>query len=213
LDKLVVLADSRAHPHAPGGNPRALPPPDWLFEVKYDGFRTLAYLERGTVRLVSRKENLYKSFPALCQSLGACLSADDAVLDGEIVYLGPDGKPQFADLMRRRGPQHFYAFDLLWLDGRDHRDLPLLERKRRLREIVPAAPSPPLYVDHVVGTGVDLFEAACRNDLEGIVGKRTDGRYTPEELRKNAEKVAVDGKPVRPHHRGPASGIDGEAGA
>jgi bifunctional non-homologous end joining protein LigD len=83
--------------------------------------------------------------------------------------------------MRRRGPQHFYAFDLLCWNGRDHRALPLLERKRRLREIVPRAPSPLLYVDHVVGTGMDLFEAVCRNDLEGIVAKRADAPYAPEE--------------------------------
>jgi len=57
----------------------------------------------------------------------------------------------------------------------------LLERKCRLREIVPAAPSPLLYVDHVVGTGVDLFEAICRNDLEGVVAERCDARYTPDE--------------------------------
>ena len=56
-----------------------------------------------------------------------------------------------------------------------------MERKRRLREIVPRAPSSLLYVDLVVGTGLDLFEAACRNDLEGIVAKRTDARYAPEE--------------------------------
>jgi bifunctional non-homologous end joining protein LigD len=87
--------------------------PDWLFEVKYGGSHALAYVERGTVRLVSRKGNTYRSFPALCQSLAVCLSVTDAVLDGEIVYLGPNGKPQFSDLMRRRGPQHFYAFDLL----------------------------------------------------------------------------------------------------
>jgi bifunctional non-homologous end joining protein LigD len=155
--------------------------PDWLFEVKYDGFRALACLEGGTVRLVSRKGNTYKSLPALCRSLAACMTVSDAVLDGEIVYLGPDGKPQFYDLMRRRGPQYFYAFDLLWLNGRDQRGLPLLERKRRLREIVPRAPSPLLYVDHVVGAGVDLFEAVGRNDLEGIVAKRADARYTPEE--------------------------------
>jgi ATP-dependent DNA ligase len=72
------------------------------------------------------------------------------------VCLGPYGKPQFPDLMRRRSPQYFYAFDLLWLNGRDRRSLLLLGRKRRLREILPAAPSPMLYVDQVVGTGVDL---------------------------------------------------------
>ena len=87
--------------------------------MKYDGFRALAYLAGGIVRLVSRKGNTYKSSPALCDSLAACLSVSvsDAVLDGEIVYLGPDGKPQFYDFMRRRGPRYFYAFDLLWLNG------------------------------------------------------------------------------------------------
>jgi bifunctional non-homologous end joining protein LigD len=96
-------------------------------------------------------------------------------------YLGPDGKPLFSDLMRRRYALYFYSFEPLWLNGHDHRGLPLLERKGRLREIVPPKPSPLLYVDHVVGTGVDLFEAVCRNDLEGIVAKRADGRYAPEE--------------------------------
>ena len=111
--------------------------PDWLFEVKYDGFRALAYLEDGPVRLVSRKGNTYKSFPALCQSLGVCLGVSDAVLDGEIVYLDPDGKPQFSDLMRRRGPQYFYGFDLLWLNFWEGRipclssaGPPLLQRSR-----------------------------------------------------------------------------------
>jgi len=124
---------------------------------------------------------VYKSLPALCQSLGACLSASDAVLDGEIVYLGPDGKPQFQDLMRRRSPQYFYSFDLLWLNGRDHRGLPLWSASDGCGRSYRPAPSPLLYVDHVVGTGVDLFEAVRRNDLEGIVAKRADGRYTPEE--------------------------------
>ena len=166
--------------------------------MKYDGFRALAYLERGTVRLVSRKGNVYKSLPALCQSLGACLSASDAVLDGEIVYLGPDGKPQFQDLMRRRSPQYFYSFDLLWLNGRDHRGLPLWSASDGCGRSYRPAPSPLLYVDHVVGTGVDLFEAVRRNDLEGIVAKRADARYTPE------EPTWVKIK-VRPHpDRGPA---------
>src|ERR1022692_849227 len=95
--------------------------------------------------------------------------------------LARTARRRFSDLMRRRGPQHFYAFDLLWLNGRDHRGLPLLECKRRLRETVPPPPSPLLYVDHVVGTGVDLFEAVGRNDLEGIVAKRADARYAPDE--------------------------------
>lgn len=90
----------------------------------------------------------------------------------------PNGAPRFVDLMRR--PQHFYAFDLLWLDGGDLRDQPLIERKRLLRGIVPPQPSPVLYVDHVVGNGVALFQAACVSDLEGIVANLAGGRYTPD---------------------------------
>src|ERR1051325_10168014 len=82
--------------------------------------------------------------------------------------------------MRRRTPQHFYAFDLLWLNGRDARALPLLERKRLLRRrIVPPQPSPVLYVDHIAGRGVDLFRAVCEQDVEGIVAKLASGRYDP----------------------------------
>jgi bifunctional non-homologous end joining protein LigD len=152
--------------------------PEWLYEVKYDGFRALAYLESGTARLVSRKGNTYKSFPALCEALRACFAVDAAVLDGEIVFLGPDGKPQFYDLMRRRSPQHFYAFDLLWLDGRDLRNLPLFERKRLLQGIVKP---PALYVDHVEHRGADFFRAVCDQDLEGVVAKLANGRYTADE--------------------------------
>ena len=114
-------------------------------------------------------------------AIGPALGVTDAVLDGEIVHLGRDGKPQFYSLMRRRCPQYFFAFDLLWLDGRDLRGLPLLERKRRLRMIVPLTPCPVLYVDHVKERGVDLFRAVCAGDMEGIVAKRADGLYTPEE--------------------------------
>jgi hypothetical protein len=142
---------------------------DWVFEPKLDGFRGLAYIAGGKGRLVSRHGNTFKSFPELTRSIPLALNVNEAILDGEIVHVGPDGRPLFYDLMRRRSPQHFYAFDLLWLNGCDLRALPLLERKRRLRGIIPRQPSPVLYVDHVAERGVDLFAAAC--DLEGIVAK------------------------------------------
>jgi bifunctional non-homologous end joining protein LigD len=153
----------------------------WLFELKYDGFRALAHLEAGTVHLVSRKQNRFKSFPGLCSTMAACLQAESAVLDGEIVYLGSDGRPVFYDLMRRRTPQHFCAFDILWLDGNDLRGLPLVKRKQILRRVVPIQPAPLLYADHFDARGVDLFRVVCESDQEGIVAKCKDGRYTPEE--------------------------------
>ena len=88
--------------------------------------------------------------------------------------MGADGRPPFYDLLHRRSPQYSYAFDLLWLNGRDLRNLPLLERKRILRRIIPKRSDAVLYVDHLGGTGVSLFNAAFRMDLEGIVEKRKD---------------------------------------
>jgi bifunctional non-homologous end joining protein LigD len=110
----------------------------------------------------------------LC-AIGAAIPAH-AVLDGEIVYLAPDGRPMFYELMRRRRPQHYYAFDVLWLDGHDLRDIRLTERKRLLRELVRP---PVLYADHIEARGMDLFKAACDNDLEGVVAKLAAGRYEP----------------------------------
>jgi bifunctional non-homologous end joining protein LigD len=147
---------------------------------KYDGFRAMAYIEDQHVRLVSRKRNVYKSFNALCGALAGFLRVQNAVIDGEIVYLDASGKPQFYSLLRRRSPQHFVAFDILWLDGKDLRALPLLERKRILRTVVPAG-SPVLYADYIERSGTELYRAVCDMDLEGIVAKRKDGLYTPEQ--------------------------------
>ena len=160
--------------HAPFNHPA------WIFEPKLDGFRALAYIDSGFARLVSRKGNTLKSFPELTRALGSSVPAGTAILDGEIVRLGPDGRPLFYELMRRGAPQHFYAFDLLWIDGEDLRERPLLGRKRRLRELI-TAPGPALYVDHIAGAGVDLFEAVCASGMEGIVAKLAEGRYSPEE--------------------------------
>jgi bifunctional non-homologous end joining protein LigD len=143
--------------------------PDWIFEIKYDGFRALAYFERGSVRLVSRKDNVYKSFAELCAGMAESTEVESAVLDGEVVCLGQDGRPLFCNLMRRQSPQYFYAFDVLQLAGRDVRSLPLLERKRILRRIIPLQPAPILYADFIPAKGVDLFRAICDRDMEGIV--------------------------------------------
>jgi bifunctional non-homologous end joining protein LigD len=153
---------------------------DWIFEPKLNGFRALAYVENGKARLVSRNRNTYKSFPELTAALAGALNARDAILDGEIVHLDDDGMPQFYDLMRRRRPQHFYAFDLVWLNGRDLQALALVKRKRLLRGVVPRQPSPVLYVDHVARRGAELFEAVCTRYMEGIVAKLANGLYTPE---------------------------------
>ena len=154
--------------------------PDWLFEIKWDGFRSLAYIEEGQCRLLSRKRNEFKSFPALNSILPREFRGRSAVLDGEIVCLDGDGKPNFRDLLFRRGEPRFIAFDILWNDGEDLRRLPLLERKRRLRDIVPIGSDRLLSCDHIEGDGHGLFRLACEHDLEGIVAKRKLDPYSSE---------------------------------
>jgi bifunctional non-homologous end joining protein LigD len=153
---------------------------DWLFEVKHDGFRALAYIHDGSARLVSRNGNTFKSFPGLCAWLGEQVSVRDAILDGEIVCLGPDGRTLFDPLLYRRADPHLFAFDCLWLNGSDLRALPLIERKRILRGIVPPQPARLLHVEHVAERGCDLYRAACELDLEGIVAKLAGAPYAQE---------------------------------
>jgi bifunctional non-homologous end joining protein LigD len=153
---------------------------DWLFEIKHDGFRALAYVKAGQCQLVSRKGYIYKRFTELTDQIAASLNVHSAVLDGEIVCLDKTGKSQFKSLMYRRGEAYFYAFDILHLNRKDLRSMPLYRRKRELKRLIPSQPSALLYVDHIEQRGEDLFELACRVDLEGIVAKWKDGRYNPE---------------------------------
>ena len=127
--------------------------PDWLFELKHDGFRALAYVEGHLCRLVSRRGHPLTKFTLLAEKLAHSVRTMSAVLDGEIVCLDREGRSKFYPLLFRRDWPYFYAFDLLAVDGEDLRDRPLLERKRRLRAIMPRIPSRLLYVDHVRGRG------------------------------------------------------------
>jgi bifunctional non-homologous end joining protein LigD len=132
--------------------------PAWLFELKHDGFRSLAYIEDGKCRLVSRHRNVYKSFETLRDALST-LKAKSAILDGEIVCLDVNGCSQFKELLYRRGRAVFFAFDLVWLDGEDLRQTPLIERKKKLKKLIEGSEcSEILYAQHVEGNGELLFE-------------------------------------------------------
>jgi ATP-dependent DNA ligase len=111
--------------------------PDWLFEIKWDGFRSLVRIEQGKWRLISRKGNEFKSFRALNEFLLAEFKVQSAVMDGEIICLNVAGKPEFRDLLHRKGQPRFVAFDLPWSDGQDLTHAPLTERKHRLRSVIP----------------------------------------------------------------------------
>jgi bifunctional non-homologous end joining protein LigD len=169
--------------------------PDWIFEIKWDGFRSLLYSDKDGVRLISRNGNTFKSFTGLCEGLARDLAGRRCILDGEIVCLDSQGKPQFRDLLFHRAEPLFYGFDILWDEhsrsddedenlrfrsGEDTRYLPLCDRKLRLRSAVPKSGERLLYCDHIDGDGEGLFGLACENDLEGIVAKRKTDPYLSE---------------------------------
>jgi bifunctional non-homologous end joining protein LigD len=151
--------------------------PDYIFELKHDGFRALAYIDAGECKLISRNLNRFKSFDSLKKSLNT-LPVQNVILDGEIVCLDSHGVSQFNELFSRRGKPVFYVFDLLWLDGQDFRTLPLIERKQSLRELVERCGCERLvYAQHIQSQGIAFFEEICARDLEGIVCKRKRSIY------------------------------------
>ena len=168
---------------------------DWLFEIKWDGFRGLLYSGGDVVRLVARNGNAFKSFHGLCGGLARDLKSRRCVLGGEIMCLDVHGKPQFRDLLFRRAEPVFYAFDILWdeharsddeeemrrfRNGEDVRYLPLIDRKLRLRRVVPKTGERLLYCDHIERDGEQPFRLICEQDLEGILAKRKGDPYLVE---------------------------------
>lgn len=164
--------------------------PGWLFEIKWDGYRAVAFLENGSVRLVSRNQNdLTPRYPEL-RDLDKLIRAKSAILDGEVVVLDDQGRPSFSLMQQRTGirshgrqagprsdlPVVYYAFDLLYLDGYDLRRVRLVDRKRVLGEILTSGDTV-RYSDHYVGRGMALFEAAKQKGLEGILAKKINSCY------------------------------------
>jgi bifunctional non-homologous end joining protein LigD len=164
--------------------------PDWLFEIKWDGYRAVAFIEAAKVRLVSRNQNeLTQRYPEL-KDLPKFVKAKNAILDGEVVALDDQGRPSFSLMQQRTGfrpgarrgvsnadvPVLYYAFDLLYLDGEDWRRVPLEDRKKKLASILITGDSL-RYSDHYEQQGKALFEIAREKGLEGILAKRRDSLY------------------------------------
>ncbi|MGB7481209.1 MAG: DNA ligase D [Burkholderiaceae bacterium] len=157
---------------------------DWLSEIKYDGYRVLCRIEHGQARLFTRAGNDWSGkWPAITAA-AAALPVQQAWLDGEVVALDADGVSDFQLLQNiahkeARGQLACYLFDLLYLDGRDLRPFPLVERKQLLQTLLAASAGAPLqYSDHVRGDAPQVFTHACMHALEGIVAKRADAPYT-----------------------------------
>jgi bifunctional non-homologous end joining protein LigD len=155
---------------------------EWVYELKHDGFRALAYVNNGGCRLISRRGNEMKRFSDLAACIAKELKVKDAVLDGEIVALDGTGRPAFYDLMKRQCQAVYYAFDIIWLNGRDLRALSLVERKKILRTVVPRKSSWVGCVSYLDRGALKLFELVKKGDLEGLVVKRKDGNYSQQTL-------------------------------
>jgi ATP-dependent DNA ligase len=161
--------------------PRAFDGAEWLFELKYDGFRALAYIERGRCRLVSRNGHAFSSFDSLASSLGRIPNEGGVILDGEITCVDAKGRPRFKDLLFRRREPRFFAFDLLCLNGNDCRRDSLSQRKLALRQLLNSGRrSAAIYVDHIEAKGTGLYSRICELDLEAIVAKHKDSPYLSE---------------------------------
>jgi DNA ligase D-like protein (predicted ligase) len=152
--------------------------PDWIFERKLDGIRCLAVRDGDEMRLLSRNDlSLNGRYPELAAALGEQPATRFAV-DGEVVAFA-GSRTSFARLAQRgqrRVPVYLYAFDLLWLDGRDVRPLPLLERKRLLRQAL-EWDDPLRQTPYRRERGEELFERACAKGWEGLIAKRADSPY------------------------------------
>ena len=184
------------HPMLASSVAKAFDDPDWLFEIKWDGYRAVAFIEDGRVRLVSRNQNdLTAQFSEL-GSLPQFVNAQRAILDGEIVALDEEGRPSFSLMQQRTGfqpgkrrlarregvPVIYYAFDLLYLDGLDLRRVALEQRKQLLQDRIKVG-GVIQFSDHYAEKGLALFEAAKQRGLEGILAKKRSSIY--QEKRSN----------------------------
>jgi bifunctional non-homologous end joining protein LigD len=149
----------------------------FIFELKIDGFRALAHIQDGRGELVSRNGNTFRGFAELAAWIAAHLRVENAVLDGEIACVDEAGRPVFRDLLFRRRQCVFIAFDLLCLNGKDLRTLPLIERKAALKKLLRRKRSRIFYLDHIENDGRLLFEEIVKMDLEGIVCKQRNSPY------------------------------------
>ncbi len=157
----------------------AVPPGNaWLHEVKYDGYRALIAIGGGQAKVYTRSGLDWTDKFARIAQAAAALPVETALLDGEIVAF-KDGKPDFStlkDAISTAGDMTFFGFDLLHIDGEDLTALPNIQRKERLRPLIPGNDRLH-YSEHVLGSGEALFETMCKEGLEGIVSKRADAPY------------------------------------
>lgn len=167
---------------------------DWLFEIKWDGYRAIAYINNQSVEIISRNK---KSFTQKYQPVTTALQQlnINAVLDGEIVAVDGKGLADFQLLQNGQNSPvtlQYYAFDILWLDGYDITQLPLIVRKKILQQILPADNNTIKYSDHILKDGKDFFNVAIEQGLEGIMAKKGNSIYQTDRRSNDWLKIKVN---------------------
>lgn len=168
--------------------------PGWVYEVKWDGYRTLAFSNKGSVELKSRND---KSFNEKFYPIKKAVEDwnINAIVDGEIVVVKEDGTSTFGGLQNWRseadGELMYYTFDLLWYEGKNLTSLPLSKRKEILKSLIPANDII-RYSESFGGSGIEFFEAAKKINLEGIIAKKEDSIYNAGERSKEWLKIKAN---------------------
>jgi bifunctional non-homologous end joining protein LigD len=167
---------------------------NWIFEIKWDGYRAVSYCDGKDVELISRNLTSFteKYFPVTDAFKQQKLKA---VFDGEIVAVDERGLAVFQSLQNWQNTHvrlQYFIFDILWLDGYDLTQIPLIERKKILKEVLPEDDEILKYSDHVVGSGKEFFEVAVSKGLEGIMAKRANSIYQIDKRTDNWVKIKVN---------------------
>ena len=171
-----------------GNLPPASQDDQWAYEIKWDGYRTLAFVRDGAVRLQSSTGiDVTGTYPELA-GFAEAVNAGSAIVDGELVVLDAEGRPNFGMLQRHQTQVAFYAFDVLQIEGTDCIALPYEQRRALLTALVEAGPNW-MVPAHRVGDGAALLAASAARGLEGVMAKRLGSPYQPGKRSPNWRKV------------------------
>ncbi|AWI24591.1 DNA ligase D [Flavobacterium pallidum] len=168
---------------------------DWIFENKFDGYRALIQIQNKKATIISRNGIKFNGkYPEIAKSFDG--TPQDMILDGEIVVEDSKGKSHFQWLQKYedhpgKGKLKFYAFDILYFQGFDLRNLGLLLRKKILKAVLPKAANI-IYSEHQIGTGIKAFEAVAAKGGEGIIAKKSDSRYQTDKRSRDWLKIKTD---------------------
>lgn len=164
----------------------------WIFEIKWDGYRTIAQIQNKQVQIYSRNQLSFNHlFPQISHAL-TTLDIHSAIFDGELVVLDSSGKSQFQLLQNysksNKGDVLYYVFDLLYLNGQDLRNHPLVERKKILDNLITNKNKLIKFSDHIEEKGILLFKTVVANGLEGIIAKNSQSTY---QMRRSKEWLKI----------------------